>query len=250
MYFVVDGLLIGLFLLVLVTSIKRGLSGHFVFGILRTIIGIAAGAAAVAGAYLLMTHFAWLDNMADGVAGFFGEIRMSLGIITEDVYRLITGIIAFLPFAVLFFIVGYLLGTKVICGLISLIFYPIKALRKNAAIFRFLDNLLGIVLNVGLYAVVVLAIFGGVYVFNYDRVEADNTVSYELKEEVADLAIVDGDGFLARTISNFTTPILDGLNESFIAAPIASLIYENNPLFMISDGMVYTTLNDALIAKK
>ena len=42
MYFIVDGLIIGIFLLAVWSSVKRGLSGHFVFGILRTIIGIAA----------------------------------------------------------------------------------------------------------------------------------------------------------------------------------------------------------------
>ena len=57
MYFVVDGLLIGIFFLALWSSIRRGFSGHFVFGILRTIIGIAVGAVTVFGVYMLMKHF-------------------------------------------------------------------------------------------------------------------------------------------------------------------------------------------------
>lgn len=252
MYFVVDGLLIGLFVLVLYTSIRRGLSGHFVFGILRTLIGIAAGGATVFGVYKLMTHFSWLDYMADGVVKFFGEIRFP--IISNDVYRLVCGIVAFVPFALIFFIVGYLIGTKLICGLILLIFYPIRALRRNSKIFRFLDNLLGITINLALYAAVVLGVFAGVYVFNYDKTEvtADDgskKIEYVLRDDVADLSMVKDNGLPSRTIHNLTAPMLNGLNESFIAAPLGSYLYEHNPIFLIGNGSVYDMIYKAAIQK-
>lgn len=255
MYFVVDGLLIGLFVIVLYTSIRRGLSGHFVFGILRTLIGIAAGGATVFGVYMLMTHFSWLDYMADGVVKFFGEIRFSLGgILTSDAYRLVCGIIAFLPFALIFFIVGYLIGTKLICGLIILIFYPLRKLRSNSKIFRFLDNILGIAINLALYAVVVLGVFAGVYVFNYEKKDVtaedgSKKIEYVLRDDVSDLSIVKDDKIASRTVHNLTAPMLNGLNESFIAAPLGSYLYENNPIFLINNGYVYDMIYNAAIKK-
>ena len=235
MYFVVDGLLIGIFFLALWSSIRRGFSGHFVFGILRTIIGIAVGAVTVFGVYMLIA--------------FFGELTTSF--IPNDLYRMVMGIVAFAPFAVLFFIVGYLIGVKVICGLIKLIFTPIKLLRNNAKVFRIIDNVLGTVINLALYCAVVFAIFGVVYVFNYDKdnvpqAEA-STIAMATPDEGEDAKI------LARTINNITTPILGGLHESFSAAPIGHVFYENNPLmwFKSENGEgFYTLIHNALIDKK
>ena len=249
MYFVVDGLLIGIFFLALWSSIRRGFSGHFVFGILRTIIGIAVGAVTVFGVYMLMKHFSWIEYMADGVIAFFGELTTSF--IPNDLYRMVMGIVAFAPFAVLFFIVGYLIGVKVICGLIKLIFTPIKLLRNNAKVFRIIDNVLGTVINLALYCAVVFAIFGVVYVFNYDK---DNVP----QAEVSTIAMATPDEgedakILARTINNITTPTLGGLHESFSAAPIGHVFYENNPLmwFKSENGEgFYTLIHNALIDKK
>lgn len=249
MYFIVDGLLIGIFLLAVWSSVKRGMSGHFVFGILRTLIGIAVGAVTAFGVYALMKYCSWIDYMADGVIQFFGNL--TTGIIPNDLYRMVAGIIAFLPFGVLFFVVGYLVGVKLVCGLIKLIFYPIKLLRKHAKFVRILDNVVGIILNLALYGAVVCAIFGVVYVFNYteDRVP---------QAEVSTLAMTtpnDGEEpqIIARTINNILTPMLGGLHESFSAAPVAHVLYENNPLFWVRNTETgegfYTLIHGALIEK-
>lgn len=250
MYFIVDGLIIALFILAVYTSIKRGFSGHFVFGILRTIIGIASGAGLVFGVYMLMKHFSWIEYMADGVVNFFGEL--STGFIPNDLYRMVAGIIAFIPFAVLFFVVGYLIGVKLICGLIKLICYPIRLLRRNALVFRIIDNVVGTILNLALFSVLVFGIMGFVYVFNYDQNDVPqaevSTIAMATPDEGEDPKI------LARTINNITTPMLGGLHETFTAAPIGHVLYEHNPLFWFKNTETgegfYTLVHKALIDKK
>ena len=97
----------------------------------------------------------------------------------------------------------------------------------------------------------VFAIFGVVYVFNYDQ---DNVP----QAEVSTIAMTTPDEgedakILARTVNNITTPILGGLHESFSAAPIGHVFYENNPLMWFKsengDGF-YSLIHNALIAKK
>ncbi len=250
MYFIVDGLLIGIFILALWSSIRRGLSGHFFFGIIRTIIGIAAGAGLAFGVYMLMKHFSWIEYMTEGVITFFGELKW--GIIPSDMFRMVMSVIAFLPFGVLFFVVGYLIGVKGICGLIKLIFLPLFALRKNTKVVRIIDNVLGTILNLALYSVLVFGIFGFVYVFNYDA----NDVPQAEVSTIAMATPANGEDpkILARTINNVTTPILGGLHESFSAAPIGHVLYENNPLFWYRDSKtgegVYALIHKALIDKK
>ena len=186
---------------------------------------------------------------------FFGEISFSLGgILTSDAYRLVCGIIAFLPFALIFFIVVYLIRTKLIFGLVILIFYPLRKLRSNSKIFRFLDNILGIAINLALYAVVVLGVFAGVYVFNYEKKDVtaedgSKKIEYVLRDDVSDLSMVKDDKIVSRTIHNLTAPMLNGLNESFIAAPLGSYLYEHNPIFLINNGYVYDMIYNAAIKK-
>lgn len=249
MYFIVDGLIIGIFLLAVWSSVKRGLSGHFVFGILRTIIGIAAGLATVFGVYTLMKYCSWIDYMADGVVNFFGQL--TTGFIPNDLYRTVMGIVAFVPFGVLFFIVGYLIGVKLICGLIKLICYPIKLLRNNTKVFRIIDNVLGVILNMALYSVLVFGIMGFVYVFNYDD---KNVPQAEVsKVYIAQTENGEEPKIVARTIDNIATPLLGGLHETFTAAPIGHVLYEHNPLLWIKigdDGGVYSLIRGMLIDKK
>ena len=250
MYFIVDALLIGIFLLAIWTSIKHGFTGHFVFGIVRTVIGIAAGFGLAFGVYMLMKHFSWIEYMANGVVNFFGELTTSF--IPNDLYRMVMGIIAFLPIGVLFFIVGYLIGVKLICGLIKLICMPIKILRNKTKTFKIIDNVIGTILNLALYSVLVFAIFGFVYVFNYDNNDVPQA-------EVSTIAIATPDEgedpkILARTINNITTPILGGLHESFSAAPIGHIFYEHNPVFWFKNPDTgegfYTMIHKMLIDKK
>jgi len=99
MYFLVDAIFIVLLIFLIWVSIKFGFTRNFVFGIIRTIIGIAGAIGACVGVYLLMENFGWLDFMADGVANFFG--------MGADL-RIVAKIVAYLPFAVLFLIVGYI----------------------------------------------------------------------------------------------------------------------------------------------
>ncbi len=183
------------------------------------------------------------------MVNFFGQL--TTGFIPNDLYRMVMGIVAFIPFGVLFFIVGYLIGVKLICGLIKLIFYPIKLLRNNAKVFRIIDNVLGVILNMALYSVLVFGIMGFVYVFNYDD---KNVPQAEVsKVYIAQTENGEDPKIVARTIDNIATPLLGGLHETFTAAPIGHVLYEHNPLLWIKigdDGGVYSLIHGMLIDKK
>ena len=113
---------------------------------------------------------------------------------------------------------------------------------------------MGIAINLALYAVVVLGVFAGVYVFNYEKKDVtaedgSKKIEYVLRDDVSDLSMVKDDKIASRTIHNLTAPMLNGLNESFIAAPLGSYLYENNPIFLINNGYVYDMIYNAAIKK-
>lgn len=65
MFFLVDILLIAVLVCVIWASVKFGFTRNFVFGILRTVIALAGGAALCFGVYLLMDKFGWIDYLSD-----------------------------------------------------------------------------------------------------------------------------------------------------------------------------------------
>ena len=91
-------------------------------------------------------------------------------------------------------------------------------------------------------------------VFNYEKKDVtaedgSKKIEYVLRDDVSDLSMVKDDKIASRTIHNLTAPMLNGLNESFIAAPLGSYLYENNPIFLINNGYVYDMIYNAAIKK-
>ncbi|MBQ7642317.1 MAG: hypothetical protein IJS67_00295 [Clostridia bacterium] len=210
MYFVIDAILIALFVCVFWSGIKKGLAGNWVFNILRTIIAIGGAIGLAVGVYFLMDAFGWLSAMAQGVVRFFGNVSNNAGDVwDQDALVAVCKIIAFLPFALLTVILGYV-GLYLLLGLV---YEPFKHLRKFGW-WKFVDNLLGSILNFAVYAGVVCAVFGVIHGINsgdaYKKVlgEANMTTPVNRSIEVA----------------------LNGMHENLSAGPICGLVYEYNPL--------------------
>ena len=228
MYFLVDAIFIVLLIFLIWVSIKFGFTRNFVFGIIRTVIGIAGAIGACVGVYLLMDNFGWLDFMADGVANFFG-----MGV---DL-RIVAKIVAYLPFAVLFLIVGYIVLHKLINWLVKLIFLPFFYARKHVKAIKIIDNVLGLVLNLGLYFGIILASFGFIHGVN-TVVDKDGTPVYDSVGSIISPEEDGFAGFAADTVNKIVTPMFDNWHENLTAAPISGLIYEYNPLNGMFEGVV------------
>jgi len=243
MYFLIDAIIIALTILLVVISIKFGFTRNFVFGILRTIIGIAGALGACVGVYLLMDKFGWLDYMADGVVGFFGNISNPSQLLNDTTFRVIAKVISYLPFAILFLIVGYILLHKLINWLVKLIFLPFFVARKKVGLVRFIDNALGLILNLGLFFGVIFASFGLVHAINTAEY-SDGTPVYE---NVSRIMFADTTNsvnkFAADTIDNLITPTLNNWHENLTASPLGGLIYEYNPLNGMFDEMIEGIFN-------
>ena len=228
--------------LVIVASIKFGFTRNFIFGIIRTVIGIAGAVGACAGVFLLMDKFGWLDYLADAVVGFFGNPDWMLNA-NPDNLRIVARIIAYVPFAILFLILGYLAMYWLINLLVKLIFLPVFVGLKKVKGIKIVDNVLGLILNLGLYLGVVFAIFGFVHAMNTVETAdgfASDHVSFIIFGETGDSEqggepVYD---FLASTIDNFVGPTLNKWHESFSASPIGSVLYEYNPLNGLIEGIV------------
>ena len=105
---------------------------------------------------------------------------------------------------------------------------------------KIIDNVLGLILNLGLYLGIVFAAFGFIHAINTVEASAgdyvyDDASTIIFKENDDPDALTD---FLANTIDNFTGPMFNGWHESLSASPIGSIIYEYNPLNGLFEGIV------------
>ena len=219
MYFLIDVFLLVILICVIWASVKFGFSGNFVFGIVRTLLAVAGGAGLCFGVYMLMKHFGWLAFMSDGVRGFFGEISTNLGdVLTDANYRFAAEIIAFIPFGILFFIIGYIAAYFLVKWIGQVLFMPALYSIKHVKALKIIDNILGLCFNLAVYLGVVACVFGGVHALNEDDRYKDVTKAGE-------------DATLAqKLINDFCEPVLGRLHEDFSASVIGGLIYEYNPL--------------------
>lgn len=219
MFFLVDILLIAVLVCVIWASVKFGFTRNFVFGILRTVIALAGGAALCFGVYLLMDKFGWIDYLSDGVRKFFGEISTNLGsVLTDKNYRFAAKIIAFLPFGILFCVLGYVITYYLIKLLVRSVFAPLLTCIKQFKWMKIIDNVLGLCFNLAIYLGVVVCLFGGVHALNQNGRYKD----------VANKG--DESNVPKEIVNNFCEPILNNLHEDFSAAVLGGLIYEYNPL--------------------
>ena len=244
MYFIVDLVLILLLLCIVFTSIKYGFSRNFVFGLLRTIIGMAGGIGLCAGAFILMNNFGWLDIMADAVVNFFGNPAW-LQASNPNNLRIVARIVAFLPFALILLILGYIILHRLINFLIKGIFLPFFVARKKVGLVRGLDIALGLIFNLALYIGFVLVLFGFIHGVNTvqtsdgDYVYDDVSIILFGENDDPD-ALTD---FLANTVDNATGPMFNKWHESLNASPTGRFIYQYNPLNGIFEDVVKSLYN-------
>lgn len=219
MFFLVDILLIAVLVCVIWASVKFGFTRNFVFGILRTVIALAGGAALCFGVYLLMDKFGWIDYLSDGVRKFFGEVSTNLGsVLTDKNYRFAAKIIAFLPFGILFCVLGYVITYYLIKLLVRSVFAPLLTCIKQFKWMKIIDNVLGLCFNLAVYLGVVVCLFGGVHALN------QNGRYKDVANKGDELSVPK------EIVNNFCEPILNNLHEDFSAAVLGGLIYEYNPL--------------------
>ncbi len=237
MYFIIDLVLILILGCVIFASIKFGFSRNFVFGVLRTIIGMAGAVGACVGVFLLMDTFGWLDFMADSLTNLFGNPAwLSVGTDTRVVARIIT----YLPFAVLFLILGYMLVYRLINLLVKGVFAPFFVARKKIKLVKAVDITLGLLFNLGLYLGFVFAVFGFIHGVNSvqdasgDYLYDDMSVLFLGDTEKADALTV----FAADTIDSITGPMFNKWHESLMASPTGYVLYEYNPLNGIFEDIV------------
>ncbi len=239
MFFIIDLVLILILVSVIIASIKFGFSRNFIFGILRTVIGMAGGIGLCVGAFFLMNKFGWLDIMADGVINMFGNPAW-LAETNPNNLRIVARIIAFLPFAVLFLILGYILLHRLVNLLIKGIFLPFFVARKKVKAVKGIDIALGLVVNLALYFGIVFVLFGFIHGINTVQT-ADGDYVYDdvsiimFGENNDEDALTD---FLAETVDNMTGPMLNKWHESLNASPLGSFFYNYNPLNGMLEGIV------------
>ena len=239
MYFIVDLVLLLVLGVVIFASVKYGFSRNFIFGILRTIIGMAGGIGACVGVFLLMNTFGWLDFMADSVINLFGNPAW-LNSANPNNLRIVARIIAYLPFAVIFLILGYILLHRLINWLVKGIFAPFFFARKRVKLVKALDITLGLIFNLGLYLGFVLAVFGFIHGVNTVQT-ADGDYVYD---DVSIILFGDNEDpdaltdFLAETIDGITGPKFNKWHEALMASPTGYVLYEYNPLNGLLEGVV------------
>lgn len=238
MFILVDVLLLVCLGFIIFASIKFGFTRNFIFGILRTVFGIAGGVGACVGFYFLMDYFGWLDYLGQGVAGFFGNPEF-VNPVNADSFSVLTNIVAYLPFGVLFIILGYILVHFLVNLLFKGIFAPIFILKKRNRTFKIIDNVVGLVFNLGLFFAVVLVSFGFIHGINTvkdgDDYVYDNVSSIIFTEDAKDNALI---GTVSHAIDDLTTPLLNAVHEGLTASPLGSLLYEYNPLNGVFESVV------------
>ncbi|MBO4262977.1 MAG: hypothetical protein J5903_04260 [Clostridia bacterium] len=214
MFFLIDGVLIALLICVFWFGIKKGITGNWVFSIIKTVIALAGGGGAAAGMYFLMNGFGWLDVLSDGVVGFFGNITNNVdGLLTQANFVMVCKIIAFIPFAIFAFILGYVLVFWLVGLLFKVIHTPFEKLRQWR-LWRFFDNLLGSIFNLAILGGVVLAIFGAIHGINQGEKYKN----------------VLGNAKVVQPFNESIEIVLNGMHENLSAGPLCGLIYEYNPL--------------------
>lgn len=220
MFFLVDIFLLAILICVIWASVKFGFSRNFVFGILRTVIALGGGAALAFGVYMLMDGQGWLGYMSDGVRKFFGEVSSDAAAVLNDAqYRFVAKLIAYLPFGLLFFVLGYVITYYLIKLIVSLFFFPVLTCIKKIRWVKIADNVLGLLFNLAVYIGVVVCLFGAVHALNEDGVYSNVAAKGETEENVA-----------KDVVNNFCEPVLTTLHEDFSASVIGGCIYEYNPL--------------------
>ena len=212
MYFIIDGILLALLICVFVFGIKKGLTGNWIFNILRTVIAFAGGIGAAAGVYFLMDRFGWLTAMSKGVISFFGNIRVNYGIALDDTFRMVCKIVAFIPFAVLFCVLGYILVYWLLGLVLKILTVPLGKLRE-VFVWKVIDNVLGCIFNLALLVGVTLVIFGVIHGLN-----TGDTYTHIL-----------GAGALPN-VNHSIEIVLDNMHENLSAGVISGFLYEHNPL--------------------
>lgn len=238
MFFLVDLVLLLILGFVIFASIKFGFTRNFIFGILRTVIGIAGGVGACVGVYMLMELFGWLNYLADPIVQFFGN-QSWFNAANPNNLRIVAEIIAYIPFAVLFLILGYILVHWLINLLVKLVFAPVFAAKEKIPAVKIIDNVLGLILNLGIYLGVVFAAFGFIHAVN----TVEFTPGDGVYDDVSVMIFGDEDpnalnDFVSNTIDNVTGPMFNGWHESLSASPIGNIIYEYNPLNGMFEGIV------------
>lgn len=219
MYFLVDVFLLALLICVIWASVKFGFTGNFVFGIVRTVLAIACGLGASVGIFILMKHFGWISYMSDGVRHFFGEISTNLGtVLTDATYRFAAEIIAYIPFGLLFFVLGYVLSYFLVKWIFRTLLLPIFYSIKHVKAVKIIDNILGLCFNLAIYLGAVAVVFGAVHAFN----DGDRYKDVAGGGENPTLA--------QKLVNDFCEPVLSYLHEDFSASVVGGLIYEYNPL--------------------
>ncbi len=220
MYFFIDAIIIIMLTVLIIVSVKKGFSGNFLFDILHTILGIAGGAGLCFGAYLLMDKFGWLEYMADGVVKFFGKVENPNELINDANFLTVAKIIAYVPFGILFLVVGYIVAHKLIGWIFKGLFAPVFIGRKKSKTVRIIDNVLGIILNVGIFVGVVLSVFGFVHATSVNDKYKNMAGAEDLENQKVG----------EQLINDFCEPLLTTLHENFSASPIGGFIYRVNPL--------------------
>ena len=110
MFFLIDIVLFVLLGLAILFSIKKGFTGHFVFGFVKTILSIAAGIGAAVGLYFLFDKVGWLRLMGDNVASFFGNVGSNIGETwNQATYEKLCAIVGYIPLGIIVAIVVYVL---------------------------------------------------------------------------------------------------------------------------------------------
>ena len=239
MYFIIDLVLILVLVSVVTAGIKFGFSRNFVFGILRTIIGMAGGIGACVGVFFLMHTFGWLDYMSQSLIDLFGNPAWLIASNPNNL-RIVASIITFLPFAVLFLILGYILVHRLINWLVKLIFLPFFVARKKVKLVKGVDVALGIIFNLALYLGFVFALFGFIHGVNTVK-DASGDYLYDdmsiiLFGQNEDAGALND--FLADTVDGITGPMFNKWHESLSASPIGSIVYNYNPLNGLFEGIV------------
>ena len=220
MYFIIDGILLAILFLVIFFGLKKGFTGNWIFNIIRTLIALAGGVGAAVGVYFLMSHFGWLEVMSDSVKDFFGRAKAPIAnYVNSPSFLIIFKVIAFLPFGVVFAVLGYVLLYWLL-GLITKVFtVPLEKFRENK-VWRIIDGVLGFIFNLAVFGVITLAIFGVIYTFN----------SSDLYTHVL------GEGVLPN-VNHSIEVILNGMHETLSAGVVSGFLYNNNPLNAMLAGM-------------